>query len=184
MCTLLERLHCRCPDSCVSGWKGVQGSARWHCCVVYSPTRPPPLPILCLFLSHGSSSSSSNPSFRLPPTLPSSFFLTPLFSMHSMYDRAGCTAGNWTWNHTVRIDVRCLKSPGRLPKDSFWLPHTLDYTHITRWTYSCSQIFLDINIIKGLHKQGLKVLHRVKPAFFFFQKSHIEKSTRDFIIKA
>lgn len=76
------------------------------------------------------------PSVCLPTTLPSSFSHFLFFSMHSMY--GSCTAGNWTRNHTVQIDVRCLKSPGILTKDS--LTATLCCTLITRLICSGSDI--------------------------------------------
>lgn len=69
-------------------------------------------------------------SILLPPTLPSSFFPLLFFSMHSMY--GSCTAGSWARNHRFRIDVRCLKTPGSLTKDSVWLPHALYCTYLTR----------------------------------------------------
>lgn len=112
--------------------KWIQASARWHYCVVYLSNQCP-FPILHLFLSHGSSLSSSPLSFYHPPLHP--LFLTPPFfyAQHVLYDRASCTAGSWTQNHTVRIDMRCLKKP-RKTKDRVCLSHIIDCTHI-RYLY-------------------------------------------------
>lgn len=130
-------------------WEGTGKNDRQMAllCDVFIHSAPPPL-FFYVFLSHGSSSSSFSPlcPFTTHPSL--LFFSLPLFSMHNMY--GSCTAGNWTRNYTVRIDMRCLNSPGSRTKDKVWLPRTLWCAHTHESVHT--QIFSQVNSSKELCK--------------------------------
>lgn len=81
--------------------------------------------------------------------------------MHSMYDRASCTAGSWTQNLTVRIDMRCLKKP-RKTKDRVSVTHTWLHTHsifiyvkLTIQSQSNTLLESETSPLKKNHRKGM-----------------------------
>lgn len=109
--------------------KWIQAFARWHCCVVYLSNQCP-FPILHLFLSHGSSLSSSSPLFPFT-THPSVLcFSLPLFSMHSMYYMIEPVAQLGVEHRTIQSELTwgAWRSQGRPRTESVCHTHLIAHT--------------------------------------------------------